>query len=164
MNLCTKWQNFAVKHRISDILWWENFPAQGQMCRIVWPLLWTMERLSTLAKANCNNVWSMKLDIFSEWMSYGEIGDFKLWQVFYTNPSNFRHIMWYKFALSHDYAFFSCGSEKMAIVNHFWGSWKWPYLTFWPWNLTLKVICRYGKRVWLRPWTMLILSSMIANL
>ena len=41
-------------------------------------LVWTMERLSTLEKANCNNVWSMKLDIFGDWMSYGEIGNFPL--------------------------------------------------------------------------------------
>jgi len=40
---------------------------------------------------------------------------------------------------------------------------KWLYLTFWPWNLTLKVKCRNGKQVFLRPWTMLIPSSMIAN-
>ena len=55
-----------------------DFQGQNQMCRIVWPLLWTMERLSTLEKANFNNVWSMKLDIFSEWMSYREISNFPL--------------------------------------------------------------------------------------
>jgi len=32
-----------------------------------------MERLSTLEKANCNNVWSMKLDIFSESTSYADM-------------------------------------------------------------------------------------------
>jgi len=35
---------------------------------------------------------------------------------------------------------------------------------YYNYNLTLKVKCRDGKRVCLRPWTMLILSSMIANL
>jgi len=35
------------------------FQGQGQMCRIVWPLLWTMERRSTLQKANCNNVYGL---------------------------------------------------------------------------------------------------------
>jgi len=42
-----------------------DFQGQGQMCRTVWPLLWTMERLSTFEQTHCNNVWSMKLHIFS---------------------------------------------------------------------------------------------------
>jgi len=46
------------------------FQGQGQMCRIVWPLLWTMERLSTLEKANCNNAWSINWTYsVSEWVT-----------------------------------------------------------------------------------------------
>jgi len=50
-----------------------------------------------------------------------------------------------KYTLGHGYAFFSSGSERISIADHFWKKLKndqWPYLNCSHCNLTLKVKCR----------------------
>jgi len=114
-------------------------------------------------KRNCSNVWSMKLDVFSERMSYGEIGDYPLSFLYKSFKFSTYNVIQMRFR-SWLRSFSQLDKKDINSRSFLEKAEKWPYLTSWLWNLTLKVKCCDGKRVSLRPWTMLILFNMIANL
>ena len=78
-----------------------------------------------------------------------------------------KHIMWYKCALGRVYdAFFSSGSERMSVIDHFWKKLKndfiWPlYLEIWPWRSNAAMANGF---VWdLGPWRYFLAWSPTCN-